>query len=58
MNCEYQLRGIEVPESYLGGDMELAKDFKMSWSVTMLYLNVSERIQKLFETCLRSGTFP
>ncbi len=50
---EYQLKGVGVPEYYLEGDMELGKDGKMSWSAKTYIKNVTDRIEKLFETCLK-----
>ncbi len=58
MEYEYQLKGVGVPEYYFGGDMELGKDGNMSWSAKAYIKNVSNRIAKLFETCLRSRDSP
>ncbi len=58
MEYENQLKGIRVPEYYLGGDMELDKDGKMSWLAKTYIKNVTEGIEKLLETCLRSWDSP
>jgi len=58
MEYEYQLKGVGVPEYYLGGDMEFSKDGKMSWSAKTYIKNISERIEKLFEICLKSWDSP
>ncbi len=53
MEYEFQLKGVGVTEYYLGGDMELGKDEKMSWSAKTYIKKVTERIENLIEKCLK-----
>ncbi len=55
---EYQLKGVGVPEYYLGGDMELAKNGKMSWSAKTYIQNFTERIEKLMKKFLKTWKSP
>ncbi len=54
MAYEFQLKGVDVPEYYLGSNMELGKDGEMSWSAKSYINNVSDKIDELFETCHKS----
>ncbi len=49
MKYEYNLKGVGQPEYYLGGDMKIGKDGKMSWSAKIKIKNDTERIEKLLE---------
>ncbi len=53
-----QSKGVGVTGYYLGGNMELEKDGKVSWSAKTYVKNASERIEKLFEMCLKSYDSP
>ncbi len=58
MEYEYKLKGVSVTDYYLGSNMELNKDGEFPWSAKTYIKNVSEMIDKLFETCLRSWDSP
>ena len=54
MQYEYNLKGVGVPESYLGGDMEIHEDGHMAWSPSTYIKTITERIERLLESSLRS----
>ncbi len=58
MECEYQIKEVGVPENYIGGNMELRKNGKMSWSSKTYIKNVSGRIEKLFEKWIKCWYSP
>ncbi len=45
MEYEYLLKWVDVPQYYLGGNMEFSKDGKISWSSKTNIKNVSDRIE-------------
>ena len=50
---EYTLKGVGIPEYYLGGDVEINAKYGMQLSAKTYIKNVTERIEKMFETRLR-----
>ena len=54
MKYEYNLKGVGVPEYYLGGDMEIHEDGHMAWSAKTYIKTISEKIARLLEITLRS----
>ncbi len=55
---EYHLKGVDMPKYCLGGDMELGKDEKMSWSAKIYIKNISERIENSLRCVSGLGTAP
>ncbi len=48
MEYEYHFKGVGVPKYYLGGNMELGKDGKLSRSAKTYIKNVADRLDKCF----------
>ncbi len=58
MEYEYELKGVGVPEYYLGDYMEVGKDGNMSLSAKIYIKNITESMEKLMEKCLKSWEIP
>ena len=58
LKFDYNLKGVGTPEYYLGGNVDIASDGKMTWSAKTYNKNICERIEKLIDMTLRSYGLP
>ena len=58
LKFEYEMKGVGVPEYYLGGNVDIGTDGTMYWSAKTYIKNVVDRIEKLFEVTLKTYGSP
>ena len=58
LKFEYEMKGVGVPEYYLGGNVDIGTDGSMYWSAKTYIKNVCDRVEKLFDVTLKSYGSP